>query len=465
MAKDMTAFISENEQNIIKDIKRLIDIKSVKDIPAQGAPYGAGVRAVQLEAMKLCCELGLEVTDCDGKIAYAHYGNKDKFIGVIAHMDVVPEGGGWNSDPYCCTERDGYLVGRGVLDDKGPFVVAAYAIRYLIENKIKLNYGIRLIMGLDEETGMSDIEYYKENCALPIFTFTPDADFPVGHGEKGIYSSDLVSKAISGGNILELCGGVASNVVADYACAVIKQSEKDKLTDAAKGRNDVKVSVCDAGVKVEAFGRAAHAGQPHTGINANNILMAFLSGSGSLTSDEKSAAEFIALASGSFDGDQFGIEAEDGLFAPNSIIGGMLSMQDRSLVLNLNSRYNTKLKPEEIEKKIEQTAAKNGFSVANVENSGPFYMSPEHPAVKTMCDIYNEVTDSHEKPFVMSGGTYARHMDNAVSYGIEFPNQGKEDPEWVGGVHMKNEALKIERAKQACEIFINTFIKLQNIEF
>lgn len=465
MAGIYTDYVESHLEDIKRDIKRLIDIKSVKTAPEAGAPYGAGVRRAQLEAMELCRELGFEPKDCEGRIAYAHYGPEDKYIGIIAHMDVVPEGAGWDTDPYCCTERDGYLVGRGALDDKGPFVIAAYAAKYLLDAKADLKYGIRLIMGLDEETGMSDLKYYKEHYPQPVFAFTPDAGFPVGHGEKGIYSADLVSAPVSGGAILELDGGVASNVVPDSAVAVLKPECADKIKTAARGREDVAVSELEGGVRVEAKGRAAHAGTPNDGVNANRILAEFLLASGALSDKERAAMEFVALATSSFDGAQFGMACDDGIFAPLSIIGGMLKLKDGCVTLNVNSRYPTAITPADVEKKVAQTAAAHGFAVKNVENSGPFYMDPERPEVKLMCEIYNEVTNSNEKPFVMSGGTYARHMDNAVSYGIEFPGQEDEDPEWVGGCHMKNEALKIERIKLSCEIFIKTLIKLQQVEF
>ncbi len=462
MSKDIALFIAENEDNIKRDIKRLVDIKSVKSAPVPGAPYGADVRAAQLEAMRFCEDLGLKAVDCEGRIAYAHYGREDKFIGVIAHMDVVPEGGGWDTPPYDCTERDGYLVGRGVSDDKGPFVLAAYAVKYLIENQIELQYGIRLLMGLDEETGMSDIEYYKAHYPQPAFTFTPDAAFPVGHGEKGIYGADLVSGPIADGAVIELAGGVASNVVADYARALLRAASFAKMDAVAASRDDLKVTESADGVVVEAFGKAAHAGTPHDGVNANHILMQALCDSGVLESDEQAAARFMADATSSYTGEQYGIAAEDGLFAPNSIIGGMIAKRDGRFVLNVNSRYNTAIKPDVIESSIEAYANANGFEVQNMADSGPFYMSPDHPAVQTMCAIYTEVTGDVQKPFVMSGGTYARHMDNAVSYGIEFPNQ--KDPAWVGTAHMKNEGLSIALAKQSCEIFIKTLLRLQTIE-
>ena len=118
---------------------------------------------------------------------------------------------------------------------------------------------------------------------------------------------------------------------------------------------------------------------------------------------------------------------------------------------------------EDIEKRVAATAQQWGLRVADYSNSGPFYMEPDHPAVQLMCDIYNEVMGENEKPFVLSGGTYARHMDNTVSFGCEMPHENM--PSWVGGCHMTNEGLSIDTLLQAFEIYIETLVRLQNVDF
>ncbi len=451
-------YVRDNLDNIKRDIKRLVDIKSVGDAPVDGAPYGEGVRRVQLEAMRMCREMGFEVTDCEGRVAYAHYGDPDRFIGIIAHMDVVPAGDGWDSDPFCCTERDGYLVGRGTLDDKAPFVLAAWAAKYLIDNNVKLGYGVRLIIGLDEETGMSDVEYYKRHCKAPVFTFTPDSNFPVGHGEKGIFEGKLVSGPVSG-VVKQMHGGLASNVVPDAASALVDGGVRDRLKESEN------ITLSDEGgdVRVSARGRAAHAGFPEGSLNANYVLIKYLRDMDVLSGSERAAADFIIKAMSSYDGAPLGIACDDGLFTPLTVIGGMLDLEDGRFVLDINSRYPTAITPEELESRLKKACGDAGFTLRVEANSGPFYLSPDLPAVQIMNNIYNEVTGKNDKPYVMSGGTYARHLDNAVSYGIEFP--GDVFPEWVGGVHMKNEALSIERAAESCEIFIRTLIKLQEVSF
>jgi len=458
-------FAEQNRENLLRDLKRLVDINSIKAAPAENAPYGPGVRAAEDMAFVIAKELGFEKTyDCEGYMGYAHTGSEDKFLGVIGHLDVVPVGDDWDSDPFCMFEKDGYVMGRGTGDDKGPLLAAMYACKYLFDNKIPLRYGIRVLLGCDEECGMSDLDYYLAHYKEPVFAFTPDAGFPVGHGEKGIYSADIVSAPLKDGRILAIKGGMASNVVSDNCTAVLDASFADALTKAAEGKDEYEISVSEGKVTVTAKGRAAHAGNPWGSTNANLLVLELLISSGVLEGEEKKAAEFLCGIMNDLGGGFLGIAGEDGRFEKNSIIGGIVSLtEDGRLCLNVNSRYNTSIPAADIEKNIADTAAANGFEVLNVGNSGPFYLDPESPAVKLMCDIFNSVAGRDDKPFVMSGGTYARKMHNAVSFGCGFP--GHEDPEWVGSAHMKNEGQSIDVLVKAVEIYAETLMKLQEVDF
>lgn len=465
MMQTAKEFAQQNRDNILRDLKRLVDINSIKAEPEEGAPYGAGVRAAQLKAFEIAKELGFEQTvDCGGFIGYAHSGREDKFLGVIGHLDVVPVGDGWERDPFDMYEKEGYVMGRGTGDDKGPLLAALYACKYLFDNKIPLKYGIRVLLGCDEECGMSDLEYYLANYPEPVFAFTPDAGFPVGHGEKGIYSSDLVSAPIVNGKILSISGGMASNVVPDRCTVTLDAAYAEAVKKAAEGSDKYEITEENGKITVTAKGQAAHAGMPWGSLNANLLAVSLLLKAGILEGEEKKAAEFVCNVMNDLDGGFLGIAAEDGRFERNSIIGGMISLtEDGRLCLNVNSRYNTAIAPEDIEKNIENKAAEFGFEVRNVGNSGPYYLEPDSPAVKLMNDIYNSVTGRNDEPYVMSGGTYARMMHNAVAFGCEMP--GEQAPEWVGTAHMKNEGLSIDILLKSVEIYAETLRRLQEVDF
>ena len=82
----------------------------------------------------------------------------------------------------------------------------------------------------------------------------------------------------------------------------------------------------------------------------------------------------------------------------------------------------------------------------------PFYIEPDSPAIRTLIDTYNEVTGQNKKPFTMGGGTYARHFENAVSFGMEEPQEPM--PAFVGAMHGANEGVPVARLLQSLKIYI-----------
>ena len=70
--------------------------------------------------------MGLATRNCENYMGYAELAGADpeKYLATICHVDVVPVGNGWTADPFKMRIQDGWLLGRGVSDDKGPMVVA-----------------------------------------------------------------------------------------------------------------------------------------------------------------------------------------------------------------------------------------------------------------------------------------------------------------------------------------------------
>ncbi|MEG0376716.1 MAG: Sapep family Mn(2+)-dependent dipeptidase, partial [Raoultibacter sp.] len=211
------SYIDDVWEQVVEDITTLVRIPSTEDLDnaTPEAPYGAGPAEALKAGVALAEKLGFDAHNCDGHIAYADLaGASETQIGIIGHLDVVPAGSGWNYEPFDVTRKEGYLIGRGVLDDKGPSVVAMYAMHFFKDQGIELPYTLRMIMGANEESGMRDVTYYREHYADPAFIFTPDADFPVCYGEKGGFDGCYTSKAMgSDAKIVEFKGGNATNAV------------------------------------------------------------------------------------------------------------------------------------------------------------------------------------------------------------------------------------------------------------
>lgn len=86
------------------------------------------------------------------------------------HVDVVPAGEGWDSDPYIATERDGYIYGRGTQDMKSGIATFVQAIK----DTKHFNGTLSLLLTSDEEGEgtygtIEVLNYLKEKNMLPDF--------------------------------------------------------------------------------------------------------------------------------------------------------------------------------------------------------------------------------------------------------------------------------------------------------
>ena len=150
------AYIAENKEQLLQDIAALVAIDSVEGTPEEGAPFGKGPRAALDKTLELAAGMGLATRNCENYMGYAELAGADpeKYLATICHVDVVPVGNGWTADPFKMRIQDGWLLGRGVSDDKGPMVVALYALKFLKEQGYELRYPIRALIGDNEETHM-----------------------------------------------------------------------------------------------------------------------------------------------------------------------------------------------------------------------------------------------------------------------------------------------------------------------
>jgi acetylornithine deacetylase/succinyl-diaminopimelate desuccinylase family protein len=76
------------------------------------------------------------------------------------HMDVVPVGDGWSSDPFVLAERDGRLYGRGTCDCKGPLVAMLESMRMLAANRAAWSGTLLGVFVADEEIASEGAKFY-----------------------------------------------------------------------------------------------------------------------------------------------------------------------------------------------------------------------------------------------------------------------------------------------------------------
>ena len=446
------AFAEENRDNILRDITRLVAVPSVEGEAAPGAPFGPGPKAALAKALEIAEELGLSTCNADSYIGWAETGtiaDDQKFLATITHTDVVPEGNGWDADPYTVRVRDGWLLGRGVADDKGPSILCLYALKYLKDSGVQLKYPVRALLGANED-------YYAEHYPMPAVCFTPDAEFPVCNGEKGGFNGEIVSPKLDG-IITAFEGGVAHNAVPDRASCTVQVAagalvQTEGVTfEAGEGGSTI----------IRGWGKSGHAAMPEGTVNAISLIVDCLLKSGVCTPQEDAYLQVLHTLHASTDGSALGIAADDGLFDPLTIIGGTIEMKDGVIRQSFDCRYPTNTDPEKMTAIMTQVCG-DAAHLEDLSSRVPFYIAADSPAIQTLITTYNDVTGEGKTPFTMGGGTYARHFPYAVSFGPEHTDLPL--PEFAGPMHGANEGANFDKLIEALKIYILALLRLQEIE-
>ena len=172
--------IEKRKQNLLVDTQNLLKIKSVLDEEqhTETAPFGEGVKAALDYMLELGANDGFTVKNVDHVAGHIEMGEGEELLGILCHVDVVPEGDGWSSDPFGAEIRDGKIYARGAVDDKGPTMAAYYAMKVIKELGLPLQKRVRMIIGTDEESQWRCVNHYFEVEEMPTLGFAPDADFP-----------------------------------------------------------------------------------------------------------------------------------------------------------------------------------------------------------------------------------------------------------------------------------------------
>ena len=454
---DINRFAETHERDIVRDIARLVSIPSIEGPAEPDAPFGIESRRALDCALQIAAELGLDTVNCENRIGYATIGEDrgQGYLATITHVDVVPAGDGWSEDPFTVREREGFLIGRGVMDDKGPSVLCLYALKYLQDSGIPLRYPIRALLGSNEETGMGDLEHYNANYPAPLFCFSPDADFPLIHGEKGIYHARLISRHTPV-HVLEMTGGVVANAVPAKASALVR-AESLHSTDA------VTAEQLEPGLwKLSAVGISGHASMPEGTVNAIGRIVDYLLENNIPAAEELPYFRFLAKLHAATDGSGLGLQSSDEYFTPLTAVGGKISTADGVFTQTIDCRYGITFSGDQISSMLREAAG--GAAEIQVDGDhAPFYLTLDNPAIQACIESYNLVTGEDARPFTIGGGTYARHFPNAAAFGPEHPE--RPAPDFAGPIHGIDEAARLSDLMEALKIYIVALLRLEALDF
>ena len=439
------------QKDLLKSLSEFVAIDSVYDEETKDEknPFGKGVSDALNYIAELATKDGFEVTIYDNMVVEILVGTGKKNLTIMAHADVVPEGTGWENDPFKVTEKKGVLFGRGVADDKGPLLASYYALKALRDNNMLGDYQVRFVVGGNEESGSLCLEHYFKTLKKPQPTlgFSPDSDFPLIFAEKGIINFESKFKLNIPG-LISIKGGVASNSVIEK-CEVKFELNIDFLHYIGDhfSKSEALVVTEDDVTTVTFFGKAAHGAMPELGVNAGLIALQTLA---RFTKNE--ALDKVVKLFKPLDGSGYNCAGSSREMGKNSSNVGLLSFEDGVLSIITNFRYVDTCDRNTL---IENFKEANKPGTVKVLGEAPLlYFPKDSPLVSTLLKSYRDETgDLKSKPLAIGGGTYAKEADNSVAFGMQFPG-------WESNMHSPGESVMKEHLFKGMAVYARAIFDL-----
>lgn len=452
----------EINDNFLQDLKTVLSEKTVKDVADEFNPFGKGVAKGLNCVLDIAKSYGFNTVNLDNYAGYAEFGQGDEYVGVLGHIDVVPEGNGWNTNPFEPIIKDGKLYARGAIDDKGPIMAALYAAKQLKDSNVKLSKKVRIIFGTNEESGTEDIDYYLKKEKAPKYCFTPDAYFPIVTSEKGIFTFELVQKLennLCGYKIDYIRGGKKSNIVPDYCECKIIHDGNSKLLQAFKDEGLKEKYRIDSEfhenhIIIISRGKASHGSTPEAGENAIANMILYLNEildfQDSFTMFLK---DFSQLIGKDYSGSKLGINFWDEESGNLTLNLGIINGNSSEIRMRFNIRYPVTVSSDSIVNNINEKIKDTNLTFHMGNHNPPLHFPKDHKMIKALKKSYEDIVGEEAELLSTGGGTYAKLMPNTVAFGALF--KGSEDL-----AHKANEFIEISLLEKCIKIYAKAIYEL-----
>ena len=328
LKQSIDQWIEANQNDFVRDLAKLVAIPSISVENDGPWPFGEECKNVLDKAAEIAGEYGFTVVNHEyhcGSCVVPGTGEHPKRIGMFAHLDVVPLGDGWQYPPLGCTLKDGFLIGRGVGDNKGPAICALYALRFLKEHKIELKNDVMIYFGLSEETGLKDIEYFCKTQQIPDLCLVTDTNFPICYGEKGLLRAELNLR--TDGNLIDFHAGSVVNVIPSKAEVLLSDVSLEEVKRQLGDQEALTAEADGPHVRITATGISRHAAFPEGAVNAVQVLAAALSGTTLLQGSCADAVKGLAELTSDFYGAGADISFEDEASGKLTAVGSVVRME------------------------------------------------------------------------------------------------------------------------------------------
>lgn len=447
---DFDKLLMPYRDELIETLKKFVKINSVYDekTVSEEHPFGEGVSKALNFIHELAIKDGFKSTNYGNKVVEILVGDYEENVTILAHADVVPEGQGWDHDPFVIKEENDALYGRGVADDKGPLLASYYALKALRDNNMLGKYQVRFIVGGNEESGSQGVEYYFNTLKAkqPTYGFSPDAEFPLIYAEKGIYTFKS-SGRIKLDEVLSIEGGLAPNSAIEK-CFIRLVKTSNFVSILSECKYPYEVNEHEDYIEVMIQGVSAHGASPQAGKNAGVEALRLLS-------IYTKNPELTSVTNCLFDLEGRGLDAY--CYSPNMECGssmnvGIIEYKDGLLSLVINYRYVDTCDIKETKIKIANKL--KPLEIVSGGDSHLLFYEKSSDLVQVLLRSYQEETgDYTSKPMAIGGGTYAKEANNIIAFGAEFPG-------WNSKMHSIGEGMKKEHLFKAMSVYLRAIVEL-----
>lgn len=415
-------------------------------------------------------------------------GGLEGSFGVVTHGDVVPADkekwkleDGTQLDPYKMTIIGDKIYGRGTEDDKAAIATALYSMKAIAESGLAVKRDIRLLIETTEENGGSGFAYFRRHHDVPQHNVVLDNLYPVVTAEKGfaIIAADFPLREATGSGIeiVNITGGLAITQIPASSTITLRTPEPEKVKKILEaratkfvGNHSQKVTfeisvVGDQTVMVNINGESAHSSSPWTGVNPIPPAFVFLYEAAQAMpfrdNHFSDAARYVYDNYGlDLYGQKMGIDYSDEFMGPLTVTLTTVTFTETHLKIGVTARLPRgkeigTLKME-IENKLEAYKSVQNLEFDNQVRVWNFmYRNPESAFISTLLNIYGEITGNESKPVSSNGGTTAKYLPNAVSFGPSMPGE-----KYMG--HTANEFKKISNLLLDMQMYTEMILRIGN---
>lgn len=459
---DWKSLLEPYKKPLLEDLDGLLRIPSVKNVEtvSDQAPFGQGIADALQYMLDLGERDGFTSKNIQGYAGRVSLGQGTESLAILGHLDVVPaDPNQWETNPFVPEIKDDKLIARGALDDKGPTLMAYYAVKILNDIGVTWNKEIQLIYGTDEENDWEGVRYYFEHEAMPDYGIVPDGIFPMIYAEKGVAQIDLTGHFDT--KVLQsFQSGQTYNQVPDLATATIN-NQQVVTTDfeAYLTQHHLIGKLTNDGNQqtLTLIGKAAHGSSPQSGLNAATYLADFLS----KQKLDKVSHQLLTFIKDKLhdnqDGKKFDLDFQDEELGATTLNPAIFSFVNGLLRIGIDFRYPAGFEFSKALAHLQATAKDFDLSAQLISLKEPSHTDLNHPYTKKLLAIYRKHTGDKTPALAIGGITYGRVFKQGVTFGPAF--LGKK-----ATLHQPNEYIELEDLFKALEIYLDALYQLATEE-